>query len=582
RQESITAGVESIAFTLATESVVAGTVVTDDGERTVADAKVTLRNSTSSELFEAVTDERGVFEVRGLPAGRYFLVVDHEEFAPALGLEIGVREAARLTARTVRLRRGFAISGTVLEAKTLKPVPLARVTGQLADATARPRILRSGETGIDGRFEFEGFVGGAYLITVTAPDHVPSPPERVALVPDGKRQFTLLLARGGSISGRVLDRQGKPVVGATLDLRPALGASAPSPLEQGEQEESVQFVRISQRGTLMSEVTDDQGSYRFSGVPPGREYSLSLYHWKYAPLLVPRFEVGPGKATDDLDLTLRRGAVLRGRVLDERGRGIVSATVKAVLEMKQTARARQVAGALESALRMETHSLMTDSEGNYVISGLRPGTYRVIAKIANRLPYAVAGVDVVEVEVLEVVDIVLEPGESFAGQVVDSHGNPIAGVDIRAYDENSTRAATDLEGRFRLDGLPPSRVAVTAEKTGFVTARVVATAPDDTLLVRMERSATIRGAVVASRSGKPVPGARLILQAAAAPGSPAVRQVMAVTSRTDGTFLLERVPAGRYQLVASHPVHAQVLVPEFSLTAGKTRELLVELPGPLR
>ena len=567
---NITAGVESIEFVLTPEAVFAGRVVARDSESDqggVANARVALRDTATGETWGSETDVRGLFEVRGLAAGRYLVVVDHEGFAPALDLEFAVSEGERVTDQTIRLRRGFAISGSVLEAETRKPVPFAWVTCELADATAGVRILRTGETGTDGRCELEGLVEGTYVLNVTAAGHFLGAPQSVTVSSQGKPQFTVLLDRGGSISGRVIDTSGNPLAGATLDLRPVPSSTSLSPPSPPPEGEEMRFVRISHRGALATQITDAEGRYRFSGLPRDSRYSLSVSHWKYAPALLTSVA-----ASSDVKVTLERGATVRGRVVDPEGIGIPSAKVKAILELDRTARARQVTGPLSAALRTETHSVRTDSEGRYAISGLRSGTYTVTAKLIDRLPGRVTNIEVAEDAILEEVKVVLEWGEFLAGRVVDTDGKPVAGARIRIYDENSTETRTDLNGRFLLSGLPRAKVSVSVFKSGFVMANVVVIPPDQTVLIILNRSATIRGAVVESRSGTPVAGARILLRTTSSSAQTAV-----TTSRVDGTFLLQGIPEGQYQLVATHGQYAEALVPGVSVFAGKTRELLVEL-----
>lgn len=580
REENVTAGLESIVFSMTPEAVFSGRVVVDDAEGTpsgIANAKVTLRESASGQTASSTTDARGLFALHGLAAGRYLAVVDHEEFAPALGLELVLDEAERITERTIRLRRGPAIVGSVLEAKTRNPIPLARVTLELADATAAAGVVRSAETDTSGRCELEGLVQGTHALKVSASRYLPGVIPGLTVRAEGNEPFTVLLEPGVSISGRVTDRLGNPVAGASLDLRPVPESSSPSrsPSPPKEAGSALRFVRISHRGALKTRITDVEGRYTFSGLSGDLEYSVSVSHWKFAPALLPT--VG---ASDSVDITLRRGATIRGRVIGPRGGGIPSAKVKATLEDKRTGNARRVTSPLSAALSTATHSVRTGADGRYSISGLRKGVYTVAAQILRRLPGSVETIEVAEDGVIEGVDIVLEPGESLAGRVLARDGRPVAGARIRLFDQNSTEARTDLEGRFRLDGLPPTPLSAEVSKSGFVTARVSLTPVDKAFLVTLERSATIRGAVVEARSGLPVAGARILLRPASTSPTLAPPRTTATTSRVDGTFVLRGLPEGRYQLEASHDRHAQTLVPGVSLSAGKSRAILVELSKP--
>ena len=58
-----------------------------------------------------------------------------------------------------------SISGTVLDAKTLKPVPAALVIASRADS---PPFTRNTKSGGDGAFQIQGLAAGNYLICVQA------------------------------------------------------------------------------------------------------------------------------------------------------------------------------------------------------------------------------------------------------------------------------------------------------------------------------------------------------------------------------------------------------------------------------
>jgi hypothetical protein len=58
-----------------------------------------------------------------------------------------------------------SIAGTVLDAKTLKPVPAALVIASRAGA---PPLTRNTKSGADGAFQIQGLIAGNYLICVQA------------------------------------------------------------------------------------------------------------------------------------------------------------------------------------------------------------------------------------------------------------------------------------------------------------------------------------------------------------------------------------------------------------------------------
>jgi hypothetical protein len=112
-------------------------------------------------------------------------------------------------------------------------------------------------SGGDGRFELSGLCKGAYVVKVEAPGRAWA--ERKAFIaPDpqpGPVEF--VLDQGDSISGRVLDPQGKPIAGATVT------SSQRQHFENGELRYTA--------GVIMDGVrTDAAGRFRLGGLQEGR------------------------------------------------------------------------------------------------------------------------------------------------------------------------------------------------------------------------------------------------------------------------------------------------------------------------
>jgi len=105
----------------------------------------------------------------------------------------------------------------------------------------------------------------------------------------------------GAIRGAVRDEGGLPLENARVDL-----PDAETPLR----------VR-----------SDVRGEYFLAHVPPG-PHEISAEHDRHASALA-RCEVEPRLVTDGVDFVLRVASTLSGFVVDERGRGLAGATVRA-------------------------------------------------------------------------------------------------------------------------------------------------------------------------------------------------------------------------------------------------------------
>jgi hypothetical protein len=142
-----------------------------------------------------------------------------------------------------------AIHGHVLRSKSDEPVKKALV------------ILRRGQepgtgasTDASGAFRFDDLEPGPYTLSTERTGFVLDPESERSVVnvkpgPD-ELEVTLMLIRTGAISGRVLDSDGEPISGATVQVAP---------------------VNQRKRGVLsLNAVTNDRGEYRSFNIPPGK------------------------------------------------------------------------------------------------------------------------------------------------------------------------------------------------------------------------------------------------------------------------------------------------------------------------
>jgi len=164
-----------------------------------------------------------------------------------------------------------------------------------------------------------------------------------------------------SISGRIT-AEGKPLSGVVVTIERYSGKLEPKPLR---------------------DKTDAEGLFRIKGIPPGECY---LRPHAYAFVLaesesnIPnskRLVLGPGESVDGVTLELVRGAVMTGRVVDERGQPVVGARVGLLKPRGEGERYAQYVGpSLQSSDVGET-----DDRGVYRIFGAPAGRFIVAATL---------------------------------------------------------------------------------------------------------------------------------------------------------------------------------------------------------
>jgi protocatechuate 3,4-dioxygenase beta subunit/5-hydroxyisourate hydrolase-like protein (transthyretin family) len=424
-----------------------------------------------------------------------------------------------------------------------------------------------------------------------------SPPDRDRQQPAAARSLrlrwpTAAAAAAGTLTGRVLDPEGRPVAGARV-------------------------VPVGHRSSLFGPglahaTTDVQGLFRIEDLAPGRYFVVATAEgWVAA-----RSELADvaSRAIRRVEVRLaERGLPLEGRITDLGGGPIVGAAVfvdslrRAVSDGRghyaltlppgahralvtfagyvavdlevfmagpTTRDVRMVPGAritgrvvagptgepaanVEVALSWsaERRTERTDSGGRFDFPELGPGRYRLEARQAS-LVATTAPITLAVAETRSDLLLALDRGLVLAGRVLDPAGRGVADAHLEARpavtpEAPPARARSDGEGRYRLEGLLPGLHEVSAGGAGRQPARasVRLTAGDVRDLDLVLRPAVaVRGRVL-TPAGDPVDGARVVASLGG-PGGLAARE--GTHSTEDGTYQLETLGPGVLTIVAGH------------------------------
>lgn len=324
--------------------------------------------------------------------------------------------------------------------------------------------------------------------------------------------------------------------------------------------------------TGLKAVTDEDGNYRIKNVPPGT-YKVMVAAPAYVQSDGPTpVAIGKNEVAENIDVTLVRGGVITGKVIDADGRPVLE---------------EQVSFSLTTPSRAVPYMrrVRTDDRGVYRAFGIPAGRYIVYAgnnsissfvraNAGHQRRYHPSAVNPADATVIQVnegsealnVDITL--GRQLSkytarGRIIDGQTSqplPNAHIGLRlffdvagtGYTSKSNVAESTKEGDFKLENLPPGKYAVyldspTDSESFSEPVRFEVTDQDiEGLLIKTSKGGTASGVVVLEGTHDPTVRANL----AKTKISPFVSNEFRpyVNINPDGSFRLTNLPAGRLTL----------------------------------
>jgi len=483
------------------------------------------------------TDASGTFRLR-LTAGP----VESGLAAAALGhapgfqpLQDGLPGAPALLA----LVPTASLQGTAVDERSR---PLAEVELRISLLGGAPgeKEAHVARTAADGAFRAPGLrLGTSYLVTAVLPGYAPIsmpvaiPKTRAAPEPG----LRLVLGRGRTAFGQVVDEGGRPVPGARIELTsatagrvvasaPDLGAEAPQQTRTGA-----------------------DGRFMLLHVPAGW-FRLRIEADGFSDFERDGLQVPAGTARADLGrFPLQHGMVLQGWAGDEEGRPLAGAEVWII-----PAAVHDWAG-----LYAKGPAAVTGADGSFALRDL-PGEagFGLDVCSAGYLPLSAIVREVNE----EPFRAVLRRAARISGRVSAPDGAPVSTARIESWlageepernesvrpcRRGSGSATTDAEGRFRLDGLPPGWWSLRATAGGHrgetrERLHVLAGESREDVEIVLTSGATVSGRVLTS-AGEPAAGARV--------SALSEKGAVETVAGGDGAYRLAGVETGEHTVEAT-------------------------------
>jgi hypothetical protein len=351
------------------------TLLLDDGQK----SEVHRRNRQSLE-----TDDRGVFRIYGLRAGRYiasaggenyifdgkkFDLTYHpnttnEEQARVIEVKEG-SEVAGIDIRFVNPPKTYEVLGRVTEAESGKAVPQIRV---YCIAARNPEDkygngVANGLTDFQGNFHMAGLKPGKYRVVLNTwnSDHpFYGEGKYFEINSENASGIDFIVNRGGTVSGVVALEGGKDKSVEAKLYQTEVWMQVTRDVDRGYETAARNFSRLS-----------PDGSFHFIGLPPGKLHLRLPNDYGIFVLRIERdgmvqtdgINVGPGENISGVKLIVAHGnGVIRGEVK------VIGGTLLENSDLSVTARLIGPSGFSKTA--------KADGKGRFLIEGLLPGEYR--------------------------------------------------------------------------------------------------------------------------------------------------------------------------------------------------------------
>ncbi|WP_419186324.1 carboxypeptidase regulatory-like domain-containing protein [Rohdeia mirabilis] len=464
---------------------------------------------------------------------------------------------------TVRDEAGNLLPKARISLKKRPPgSELAPFLGQLQNGNAGLGLNDEDFVGVtreSGTFTFEDLAPSPfYAITVRHDDFAEQELRNVAVTAGRTQTVTVTLQEGLLVHGYIRDEGGRSVEGAQIILMPiaALNLPTATQIEMGKSTKS-----------------NADGYYSIANVDLALTNTISAYKKGFGRASRVDLRQDGADTTVEADFRLLPGLSIRGRVVGPAGEPIEGARVDAYGFV---------------SIQASRGSATSKSDGTFELIDLVDGPYQIRAYVAGWSEVREPRVDAGEQNLL----LELQPLCEVTGRVVVGATNgPVANytLSVRRVTPGSQVMSAPFmpkkienaqNGEFTMSGIPEGVYLLQAECEGFAASQsstfearlgqVV-----NGIEIRMTTGGGLTGRVVDALTGDPIAGARVKTQDSGFMDNPLTqlfgsvlsRRTTARTAVTDeaGTFTMEQLMPGEYQLHIQHPGYTAAIVSDLEV-----------------
>ncbi len=521
------------------------------------DAKVFIAGVHLWPARSTQTGKEGYVDITGLKPGKYALYSEKGELISPSQKAVEILGKKGLVEITLHLGAGQFVEALVVSDKETAPLQGARVTWS---SSGLGQFSRHQTTDINGKArlgplsEFSGIlsVRARGFVGTMTPVLEKNHPDLI----NGAQVISL--AQSATVVGRVVDTDGFPIEGATVEV--AGTSQDKMPISVTFRSEAISdahfdwaieqgrvLVPAGELGVMLGPVppiplgevretsgqrltTDDKGYFRVESVPSG-EVVVLVRHPDHLPGKSPRLHLSPGTQVST-KVVLGKGQPLRGRVLQIGGFPVEHARI-------------------QLSARNFNRRIISESDGTFQINAAPAKVRITIRRMESPLQVVYARV-VEEKERHEEIQIELpEEREPAAISITDEEGQPVelSQVTLLSLQKEvpfkQTRFSQE-DGTLEFNEAVGLKVRLTIQAPGFVVLSQKTLLKKDNTF-QLQKAITVHGRVTTARGRLPASGAKIVFTS-----GNLVRKTIADET---GDYTLRDLPPGKGVLKASHIDH---------------------------
>ena len=381
---------------------------------------------------------------------------------------------------------------------------------------------------------------------------------------------------GGTISGKVVDENGKSIVGATVSLNQRYNAG--------------ELMRGYQAGARFQATSDRNGEFIFAGLAVGINMNMWVHHDDFAPK-----QGAPFAALEDESQTLpptilSAGYSVSGKATD-RGGNPLQATVELMMQPSDAFRQGSTEEILAQDIASGRHvTVMADGNGEFYIDKLAEGFWILRASYDGFATAEIRPIMLLNGKNADRQKVILPEEFTISGIVLDEQQMPIADAKIGVA-RTSPRptltgsATTNQQGEFTVRGLQEGSYGLSAQAPGYTNGRAGrVNAGAANVEVVMQVMGSVSGRVSAS-TGQSISTFQLeILRTRRGNQQYGLTGQRYQFDQTDGTFELPDLAPGSYILLGRADGYAPTYSSSFSVGRTKVEgiDILLEAGGVIK